>query len=79
LTDEVIVTGSRIAKTKNGRDEAKQYAVDATSKEDMIPRSSNNALQMSLLSGPQIIRVSAQLSYNYKTIIDGSLVPVDDN
>ncbi len=37
----------------------------------------SNALQMSLLSGPQTISVSATISYNYKTPIDGTIVPED--
>ena len=47
--------------------------------EDTIPTTQNNALQMSLFSGPKTIRVSAHLSYDYKTVIDGSVVPEDDN
>ena len=35
----------------------------------------SNALQMSLLSGPQTISVTASLSYDYKTPIDGTHVP----
>ncbi len=75
--DEIVVTGRRIS-TINGRDLDKQFAVDDESDEDLIPTSSNNALQMSLHSGPQTIRVSAILAYDYKTVIDGSLVPNDD-
>lgn len=37
-------------------------------------RPQSNALQMSLLSGPQTISVTASLSYDYKTPIDGTRV-----
>lgn len=43
------------------------------------PNAQSNALQMSLLSGPQTISVAAYLSYDYKTPIDGSVVPDDEN
>lgn len=40
-----------------------------------VPNLQSNALQMSLLSGPQTISVAAYLSYDYKTPIDGTVVP----
>lgn len=38
----------------------------------------SNALQMSLLSGPQTVSVTAYLSYDYKTPIDGTIVPAEE-
>lgn len=73
--DEVIVTASRKSEPQNGRSEYKQDDIDAEGQEAQIPVTSNNALQMSLNSGPQTIRVSALLAYDYKTVIDGSLLP----
>lgn len=78
-SDEIIVTGSRLAVSKTGRNEYTQRALDNEGEEGAVPTSQNNALQMSLLSGPKSIRVSASLSYDYKTVIDGSTVPQDDN
>lgn len=40
--------------------------------------SQSNALQMSLLSGPQTVSVTAYLSYDYKTPIDGTIVPDEE-
>lgn len=79
VADEIIVTGSRLAISKTGRDLNKQNDLDDAGEEDVVPTSRNNALQMSLLSGPKSIRVSASLSYDYKTVIDGSVVPQEDN
>ena len=77
--DEIIVTGARLVTSRGGRNPNKQADVDNASEEDTIPTTQNNALQMSLFSGPKTIRVSAHLSYDYKTVIDGSVVPEDDN
>ncbi|MEP6343718.1 MAG: SIMPL domain-containing protein [Maricaulaceae bacterium] len=77
--DEIIVTASKRVVSKSGHDGDKQYDLDDEGEEDVVPTSQNNALQMSLLSGPKSIRVSASLSYDYKTVIDGSVVPQEDN
>ena len=78
-SDTVVVTGSRVAISKTGHNEYKQDRLDELGEEDFVPTSRNNALQMSLLSGPKSIRVSASLSYDYKTVIDGSIVTSEDN
>ena len=75
---EIVVTGTRLDTLKGGRDERKQDQVDEAGEEDTVPTSTNNALQMSLLSGPKAIRVSALLAYDYKTVIDGSILPEED-
>ena len=75
---EIVVTGTRLNTLKGGRDERKQDQVDEAGEEDTVPTSTNNALQMSLLSGPKAIRVSALLAYDYKTVIDGSILPEED-
>ena len=77
--DEIVVTATKRNTSTRGRSTRKQNAVDNASEEDTIPTTQNNALQMSLFSGPKTIRVSAHLSYDYKTVIDGSVVPEDDN
>ena len=77
--DEIIVTGTRRVVSKTGRNGYTQRALDNEGEEDSVPTSRNNALQMSLLSGPKSIRVSASLSYDYKTVIDGSVVPQEYN
>ena len=76
--DEIVVTASKRNTSTRGRSTRKQNAVDNASEEDTIPTTQNNALQMSLFSGPKTIRVSAHLFYDYKTVIDGSVVPEDD-
>ena len=68
-----------MAISKTGHNEYKQDRLDELGEEDFVPTSRNNALQMSLLSGPKSIRVSASLSYDYKTVIDGSIVTSEDN
>ena len=78
LLHEIVVTGARLDTLKGGRDERKQDQVDEAGEEDTVPTSTNNALQMSLLSGPKAIRVSALLAYDYKTVIDGSILPEED-
>lgn len=72
--DEIIVTATRIPVKLD----AYQSQVDAVSVENFNPVSSNNALNLSLLSGPQTITVSAVLQYDYKTVIDGTVVVEED-
>lgn len=85
--DEVIVTGSRVK-----RDSVISPApVVAPTANDVFSdgvngsvetggmAGSSNALTMSLMSGPQTIRVSATLSYAYPTPLDGVIIAVRDD
>jgi uncharacterized protein YggE len=74
IQDEIVVTGSR----RRSTGEIFQELVDDGSQESSGPSSSNNALNMTLLSGPQTITVTAALRYDYKTVIDGAIVPNDE-
>jgi uncharacterized protein YggE len=73
-SDEIVVTASRMKKPN----EIFQDLVNEGSQESSGPSSSNNALNMTLLSGPQTITVTAALRYDYKTVIDGSIVAKDE-
>ncbi len=72
--DEIVVTGAR----RRTASEVLRDVVDEGSMETSGPSSSNNALNMTLLSGPQTITVTAALQYDYKTVIDGSILPKDE-
>ena len=86
--DEVIVSAARSFSSQSKRKASKradyeqnedlQDDIDEAGEEDSVPTTTNNALQMSLLSGPKAIRVSALLAYDYKTVIDGSILPEED-
>jgi uncharacterized protein YggE len=73
-TDEIVVTASK----RKPDAERYQELVNTESQETFTSASTSNALNLSLLSGPQTITVSAILRYDYKTVIDGSLVPEKD-
>lgn len=74
MSDEIVVTGAR----RRTASEILRDVVDEGSQETSGPSSSNNALNMTLLSGPQTITVTAALQYDYKTVIDGSILPKDE-
>lgn len=85
--DTIVVTGSRI-KRDEFSDSARLQGVGASQSRDLGVVGladmqtggtvSSNALTMSLMSGPQTIRVSATLSYVYPTLLDGVIIAERD-
>jgi uncharacterized protein YggE len=85
--DEIIVTGSRMQRDTVSspaslveRRSTDGFSDLASSQASVSGAArSSNALTMSLMSGPQTIRVSATLSYAYPTPLDGVLITERDD
>lgn len=74
MADEIIVTGSRVSRAYARRQTFANGGAARSDQDGFNTGGSTNALTMSLMSGPQTIRVTATLSYAYPTLLDGALI-----